>query len=220
MAMMMKFALMALVAFLAALSIAYASQGNTQPATSDSPPPPPIFCYDNSDCPQGYACVNETCVQQPLSCGNGICGEGEFCYNCPSDCGACPPGDWGSGVHDPPPMRSNYPAYLPPMDNQTPPAGNETQNNSRLAPQTPPATLPSALQPSQNNEVPENKQLQKQDIISDIARALNLDGFLNTLAAAIGNIPPALVLAVFGLFAIAGAAGAYCLFAKKKGEGG
>jgi hypothetical protein len=27
---------------------------------------------------------------QPPSCGNGTCGPGEGCYNCPQDCGVCP----------------------------------------------------------------------------------------------------------------------------------
>jgi hypothetical protein len=101
------------------------------------------------------------------------------------------------------------------VNNQTPPAGNGTQNDSQLAQQAPPASQPSTQQPSQNNEVPD-KQLQKQDIISDIAKALNLDGFFNTLAAAIGNIPPALVIGVFALFVIAGAAGGYIFLTRKK----
>ncbi len=213
----MKTKILPLLALLFLASFAFAAQDSTQPATSDNPPPPPIFCYDNSDCPAGYLCVNETCLQQLPTCGDGACNNGETCSTCAADCGACPPGGGGggSGGHDPPPMRPTYPPYPPPVNNQTPPAGNGTQNDSQLAQQAPPASQPSTQQPSQNNEVPD-KQLQKQDIISDIAKALNLDGFFNTLAAAIGNIPPALVIGVFALFVIAGAAGGYIFLTRKK----
>jgi len=40
----------------------------------------------------------DSCTITVISCGNGICEEGEDCSNCPSDCGTCPTGGTGGGA--------------------------------------------------------------------------------------------------------------------------
>lgn len=53
--------------------------------------------YDGSSCSQTtqsltYGCWgpgNPTGTATPTTCGNGICGSGESCLTCPSDCGSC-----------------------------------------------------------------------------------------------------------------------------------
>lgn len=54
------------------------------------PPPPPKTCGDGT-CGAGEACTNcpEDCGLCK-SCGDGACNNGETCASCPADCGKCP----------------------------------------------------------------------------------------------------------------------------------
>jgi PGF-pre-PGF domain-containing protein len=45
-------------------------------------------CSANSECISSY-CKKGLCNSPATSCGNGICEEGEYCYNCYYDCGSC-----------------------------------------------------------------------------------------------------------------------------------
>ncbi len=48
-------------------------------------------CNVDTDCPSGFVCTNNTCIEEPANtgdCGNGVCdlAGGESCDSCPDDC--------------------------------------------------------------------------------------------------------------------------------------
>jgi len=59
-----------------------------------------VECKTNADCNSGETCEDNECVSGPSNCGDGTCGSGETCSNCPSDCGVCPSG-CGDGTCSP-----------------------------------------------------------------------------------------------------------------------